>query len=87
MKVKKDSGEGFEWLQYDRILADVPCSGDGTMRKNPDVWTSWRPNNTLNLHAMQFRIAQRGLELLKVLKNLQPIVNKCKSFSFNDFLF
>jgi len=66
MKVKKDSGEGFEWLQYDRILADVPCSGDGTMRKNPDVWTSWRPNNTLNLHAMQFRIAQRGLELLKV---------------------
>merc|ERR1719495_1624545 len=24
-------------LKYDRILCDVPCSGDGTLRKNPDI--------------------------------------------------
>jgi len=28
-------------MQFDRILADVPCSGDGTMRKNPGVWQKW----------------------------------------------
>lgn len=25
-------------MKFDRILCDVPCSGDGTMRKNPDIW-------------------------------------------------
>lgn len=24
-----------EELKFDRILCDVPCSGDGTLRKNP----------------------------------------------------
>ena len=26
---------------YDRILCDVPCSGDGTFRKNVDIWKKW----------------------------------------------
>lgn len=26
---------------YDRIVCDVPCSGDGTTRKNPSVWHRW----------------------------------------------
>ena len=59
----------FEWLEYDRILADVPCSGDGTLRKNPDVWLNWKYKNTISLHMMQLRIAQRGLEMLKVRQN------------------
>lgn len=25
-------------LRFDRVLCDVPCSGDGTMRKNADIW-------------------------------------------------
>jgi tRNA (cytosine34-C5)-methyltransferase len=28
---------------YDRIICDVPCSGDGTLRKNPQIWSEWRP--------------------------------------------
>ena len=56
----------YQWLEYDRILADVPCSGDGTLRKNPDVWITWKYKNTIALHSMQVRIAQRGLEMLKV---------------------
>ncbi|XP_011267357.1 tRNA (cytosine(34)-C(5))-methyltransferase [Camponotus floridanus] len=53
-------------LKFDRILADVPCSGDGTMRKNPDIWCKWSPANGNNLHGIQYRIAKRGLELLIV---------------------
>ncbi|XP_071865687.1 tRNA (cytosine(34)-C(5))-methyltransferase Nsun2 [Bombus fervidus] len=55
-----------EHLKFDRILADVPCSGDGTMRKNPDIWCKWSPANGNNLHGIQYRIARRGLELLAV---------------------
>jgi len=66
IKVDGDEPGTYQWLEYDRILADVPCSGDGTMRKNPDVWQTWKFRNTLNLHPMQLRIAQRGLEMLKV---------------------
>ncbi|XP_034949352.1 tRNA (cytosine(34)-C(5))-methyltransferase [Chelonus insularis] len=53
-------------LKFDRILADVPCSGDGTMRKNPDIWCKWTPANGNNLHGVQYRIAKRGLEMLAV---------------------
>ncbi|XP_034016937.1 RNA cytosine C(5)-methyltransferase NSUN2 [Thalassophryne amazonica] len=53
-------------LFYDRILCDVPCSGDGTMRKNIDVWKKWTTNNSLHLHGLQLRIAVRGIEQLAV---------------------
>ncbi|XP_055965027.1 RNA cytosine C(5)-methyltransferase NSUN2 isoform X1 [Sorex fumeus] len=53
-----------ETLFYDRILCDVPCSGDGTMRKNIDVWKKWSTLNSLQLHGLQLRIATRGAEQL-----------------------
>ncbi|XP_034455892.1 RNA cytosine C(5)-methyltransferase NSUN2 [Hippoglossus hippoglossus] len=53
-------------LFYDRILCDVPCSGDGTMRKNIDVWKKWTTSNSLHLHGLQLRIAVRGVEQLAV---------------------
>lgn len=37
-------------IKFDRILCDVPCSGDGTLRKNFDVWGKWNPVNGANLH-------------------------------------
>ena len=36
---------------FDRILADVPCSGDGTMRKNVLIWRDWHLGNGFGLHA------------------------------------
>jgi multisite-specific tRNA:(cytosine-C5)-methyltransferase len=30
-------------LLFDRILCDVPCSGDGTIRKNVGIWKKWSP--------------------------------------------
>ncbi|NXO00762.1 NSUN2 methyltransferase, partial [Rhinopomastus cyanomelas] len=53
-----------EILFYDRILCDVPCSGDGTMRKNINVWKKWTTQNSLQLHGLQLRIATRGVEQL-----------------------
>uniref|UniRef100_A0A1A7WI01 tRNA (cytosine(34)-C(5))-methyltransferase n=1 Tax=Iconisemion striatum TaxID=60296 RepID=A0A1A7WI01_9TELE len=53
-------------LFYDRVLCDVPCSGDGTMRKNIDVWKKWTTSNSLHLHGLQLRIAVRGVEQLAV---------------------
>lgn len=38
-------------LRFDRVLADVPCSGDGTMRKNITIWREWRAGNGMSLHA------------------------------------
>jgi len=54
------------YLKFDRILADVPCSGDGTMRKNMEIWKNWTPSNGLGLHATQVRILMRALQMLKV---------------------
>ncbi|KAI1430373.1 NOL1/NOP2/sun family protein [Xylaria sp. FL1777] len=54
------------YLKFDRILADVPCAGDGTLRKNIDLWKNWQPGNALGLHATQARILVRALQMLKV---------------------
>ena len=51
---------------YDRILCDVPCSGDGTVRKQPDIWRKWGSSHGNGLHNIQLRIALRAAELLKV---------------------
>ncbi|XP_054276416.1 tRNA (cytosine(34)-C(5))-methyltransferase-like isoform X2 [Macrosteles quadrilineatus] len=63
--LEKEDGSS-EIMRYDRILCDVPCTGDGTMRKNPDIWTKWNPANSNNLHGVQMRIVKRALELLAV---------------------
>lgn len=54
------------YLKYDRILADVPCSGDGTLRKNLNLWNDWRAGNAIGLHQTQTRILVRALQMLKV---------------------
>lgn len=57
--------EGEPHVRFDRILCDVPCSGDGTMRKNINVWKDFSVNDGLGLHPLQVNILARGLQLLK----------------------
>ncbi|GFT67052.1 hypothetical protein NPIL_67921 [Nephila pilipes] len=62
--IKIKDGEKLSNLKFDRILCDVPCSGDGTLRKTVEIWTKWNAANGNNMHGLQLRILRRGLELL-----------------------
>ena len=57
--------KGTSSLRFDRILCDVPCSGDGTLRKAPDLWRRWSDGLGLGIHRMQLHILQRALQMLK----------------------
>ena len=48
------TGEGM----FDRILCDVPCSGDGTLRKDFKVWDKWTPLFGLQIHRLQVWMTQ-----------------------------
>lgn len=54
------------YVRFDRILADVPCSGDGTLRKAPDMWNRWQSGFGNGLHIIQLQIALRACEMLRV---------------------
>ena len=51
-------------LRFDRILCDVPCSGDGTLRKAPDLWRRWTDGLSMGIHRMQRSLLLRGLQML-----------------------
>jgi 16S rRNA C967 or C1407 C5-methylase (RsmB/RsmF family) len=53
-------------IEFDRVLCDVPCCGDGTVRKAPEMWRKWNYGMGAGLHKLQLAILIRGLELLKV---------------------
>ena len=50
---------------FDGVLVDVPCTGSGTTRKNPDVWGKWRPSSGRSLHSLQYDLLTRAIELTK----------------------
>jgi 16S rRNA C967 or C1407 C5-methylase (RsmB/RsmF family) len=51
---------------FDRILCDVPCSSDGTLRKSPDAGMQFAVENGESLHPVQRAILIRCLQLLSV---------------------
>ena len=50
---------------FDRILVDVPCTGSGTTRKNPEVWGKWLPSGARSLHDLQVALLSRAVTLVK----------------------
>ncbi|XP_028410148.1 tRNA (cytosine(34)-C(5))-methyltransferase-like [Dendronephthya gigantea] len=66
INIKQEGSEEVSPMLFDRILCDVPCSGDGTMRKNPQIWKKWNPEIGVNLHKIQLRILVRAVEMLAI---------------------
>ena len=51
---------------FDSIICDVPCSGDGTIRKDHNILPIWSPSTAHSLHGLQLKILMRALELVKI---------------------
>jgi 16S rRNA (cytosine967-C5)-methyltransferase len=52
-------------IKFDRILLDVPCSGTGTLARNPEIKWRLRPEDLPRLAAAQAAIGRNALEVLK----------------------
>lgn len=55
-----------EGLRFDRILADVPCSGFGTLRRNPDLRWRKREEDVRRLSSLQSSILRNVSGYLRV---------------------
>ena len=55
-----------ELIRFNIILCDVPCSGDGTCRKDKHILPNFTPNIGNALHVTQVKILYRALQLLHV---------------------
>ena len=51
--------------RFDRVLCDVMCSGDGTLRKSVDLWPRWNAIMGPSLNNAQCNVLQRGMLLCK----------------------
>ena len=49
---------------FDRVLADVPCSGTGTLARNPEIKWRLKPEDLADLHVRQVAILRGALEKL-----------------------
>ena len=58
--IPKVPGVGF-----DRVLVDVPCTGSGTTRKNPEVWRKWLPSSGVSMHRLQHDLLRRAVAVTK----------------------
>src|SRR2546427_1805816 len=51
--------------EYDRVLIDVPCSGTGTLARNPEIKWRLNPEDLVDLHGRQLQILRSALRRLK----------------------
>ena len=58
-------GSELRSFRFDKVLCDVPCSGDGTLRKNVGLWKTYHAHLGHQLHPLQLEILLKGLKLVK----------------------
>jgi 16S rRNA (cytosine967-C5)-methyltransferase len=54
-----------QWVGFDRILLDAPCSGLGVMRRNPDIKWQKSKRNFLKYQTRQLRYMENLSQLVK----------------------
>jgi NOL1/NOP2/sun family putative RNA methylase len=59
---KKLKESGF---QFDKILVDAPCSGEGTLRSSDATAKMWNPKTIKNLSRLQKGLLASAIEILK----------------------
>jgi len=47
---------------FDRVLADVPCSGTGTLARNPEIKWRLKPEDLVDLQARQLQILRSAMQ-------------------------
>jgi 16S rRNA (cytosine967-C5)-methyltransferase len=60
---------------FDRVLADVPCSGTGTLARNPEIKWRLKPEGLVELHAKQLAIFRAALR--QVGPNERAVYSTC----------
>jgi len=50
---------------FDAVLADVPCSGLGTLRRNPEIKWRFQPESFFSLQRTQIQILQSVSEAVR----------------------
>ncbi|MCR4302043.1 MAG: 16S rRNA (cytosine(967)-C(5))-methyltransferase RsmB [Sulfuricaulis sp.] len=78
-----DSADWWDGRPFDRILADVPCSATGVIRRHPDIKQRRQPGDLPRLVAAQERILdglwpllKPGGKLLYVTCSILPVENE-----------
>ncbi len=56
---------GSLWRSVDRCLVDAPCTGTGTLRRNPELRFRLQPGDERELAAKQLAICKKALEFVK----------------------
>ncbi len=51
--------------QFDRILVDAPCSGTGTLARNPEIRWRLKPEDLTDLHQRQAKLVRSALAHLE----------------------
>jgi 16S rRNA (cytosine967-C5)-methyltransferase len=51
--------------EFDRVLADVPCSGTGTLARNPEIKWKLKPEDLADLQSRQIAILRAAMNYLR----------------------
>ena len=52
-------------VKFDRVLVDAPCSGTGTLARNPEIKWRLEPSDLADLHGRQVSILRNAIAMVK----------------------